>query len=95
MSETNTERNGANDATMSLSEHHARCIEALQRIALIGDTGSNQYREYFDGTIMADVGWRVADTMREVANSVVGDLPLSPIFQDNQGDTRNYTKDAT
>ena len=67
---------------MSTSEHHARCIEALQRIALLADTGSNEYRNRFYDTVMADVGWRVAESMREVANDVVGDLPLSPIFDE-------------
>lgn len=61
--------------------HHAKCIEALQLIALLSDTGTRQYKERFDGTCVENNGWRVADTMREIANDVVGMMPLSPIFQ--------------
>ncbi len=56
-----------------------QCIAALQKIALIADTGTQEHKEalkaYYD---MGDTptGWRVAEAMREVANDTIGSLPL-------------------
>ena len=68
---------------MTISEHHAKCIEALQRIALLGDTNSNEYKRHAAPMLPGrPPGWQIASEMRNVANAVVGDIPLSPIFQE-------------
>jgi hypothetical protein len=56
-----------------------QCVAALQTIALIADTGTQEHKDalkaYYD---MGDTptGWRVAEAMREVANDCIGSLPL-------------------
>jgi hypothetical protein len=61
-----------------IDDHHKRCVKALQLIALLGDTGSNEYKDRFDpdGPNGIPAGWRVAEAMREVANDVIGYLPI-------------------
>ena len=58
--------------------------EALQRIALLADSGSKEHKERFcsngEGDGIAN-GWRVAEAMREHANDVVGSLPLKGRFK--------------
>ena len=54
----------------------AKCVAALQKIAMLADTGSEVYKQRFDGTVLADNGWAVAEAMREVANDCIGSLPL-------------------
>jgi hypothetical protein len=61
-----------------IDDHHKRCVKALQLIALLADTGSKEYKERFEGTSVDLNGWRVADTMREIANDVVGYMPIMP-----------------
>lgn len=53
-----------------------QCVAALQKIAMLADTGSEIYKQRFDGTGMADNGWAVAEAMRQVANDTIGSLPL-------------------
>lgn len=59
-----------------IDDHYKQCVQALQQIALLADTGSRAYKERFQGTIVGDNGWRVAEAMREIANDAVGSLPL-------------------
>jgi len=59
-----------------IDDHHKQCVRALQTIALLADTGSKEYKERFEGTIAGDNGWRVAETMREIANDLVGNISL-------------------
>ena len=55
--------------------HHKRCVEALQKIAMLADTGSDLHKERFnpngEGDGIAN-GWRVAEAMRELANDAIG-----------------------
>ena len=64
---------------MSL-QHHEQCVKALQRIALLADTGSDAHKEEFT-SYYADydkpTGWRVAERMREIANDAIGNAPLA------------------
>jgi len=61
-----------------IDDHHKQCVRALQVIALLADTGSNEYKERFapDGPDGIPTGWRVAEAMREIANDVVGNISL-------------------
>jgi hypothetical protein len=59
-----------------IDDHHKQCVRALQEIALLADPGTQQYKERFEDTCVGDNGWRVADTMREIANDVVGNISL-------------------
>ena len=58
---------------------YTKCIQALQRIALLADTGSKEHKERFcpngKGDGIAN-GWRVAEAMREIASDVVGSVSL-------------------
>lgn len=75
----------------AISEHHAKCIEALQRIALLGDAGSNEHQSEYAGCYSKGIqpaGWRVAEHMREVANDVVGNIALSPIFNESKTEAK-------
>jgi hypothetical protein len=64
--------------------HHKLCIKTLQRIALIADTESAAHHEEFE-TYYRNYdkpnGWRVAERMREIANDVVGNLPIEENLQ--------------
>jgi len=57
-----------------------RMRSALQRIALLADCGSEQHkREYalhYSLNSVAVSGWKVAEDMREIANDVIGNLPI-------------------
>jgi len=62
-----------------IDDHYKQCVKALQKIALIADTGTPEHREALKGYYeMHEIptGWRVAEAMREVANDVVGNLTL-------------------
>jgi len=62
-----------------IDDHHKRCAAALQRIALLADTMSQEHYETFDtgpGQPLVN-GWRVAEKMREIANDVIGSLELT------------------
>ena len=62
-----------------IDNHHAQCITALQKIALLADTGSEIHRATFgadSATGWTANGWRVAEKMREIANDVIGNEPL-------------------
>ena len=56
-----------------------RLRATLQRIALLADTGSEAHKEEF-ATYYANYdkpsGWRIVERMRDIANDVVGSLPL-------------------
>jgi hypothetical protein len=58
--------------------HHKQCVRALQTIALLADTSSNEYKDRFDpdGPNGIPAGWRVAEAMREIANDTVGSLEI-------------------
>jgi hypothetical protein len=62
-----------------IDDHYRQCVEALQRIAQLADTGSDEHKKRFnpngEGDGIAN-GWRVAEAMREIANDVVGNVPL-------------------
>jgi len=68
--------------TSTLAIERERCLRAeerLQKIALLADTESELHRKEFgcdSATGWTANGWRVAEKMREVANDVVGNLPL-------------------
>ena len=61
-----------------IDDHYKQCVKALQRIALLADTGSDEHKKRFepDGPNGIPTGWRVAEAMREIANDVVGNVPL-------------------
>lgn len=53
-----------------VSEHHQRCVKALQVIAQLSDTGSDEYKKVAESYVrMGDKpsGWRIAEEMRWVA----------------------------
>jgi hypothetical protein len=55
-----------------------QCVSALQQIALLGDTMSEEHHRRFNtgpGQPIAN-GWRVAEAMREIANDAVGALEI-------------------
>ena len=63
-----------------LDEKLRQCVKALQTIALLGDTGSEEHKLRFNPNGEGDgiaSGWRVAEAMREVANDVIGNLPIT------------------
>lgn len=52
---------------------------ALQRIALMADTGSEIYKHFAEPYLkMGDKpsGWRIAEEMRQIANDVIGNDPI-------------------
>jgi hypothetical protein len=58
-----------------IQQHHEQCVKALQRIALLADTGSDAHKEEFASYYAAydkPSGWRVVERMRDIANDVVG-----------------------
>ena len=62
-----------------IDEKLKQCVAALQKIAMLADTGSDAYKEFAEPYLrMGDKpsGWRIAEEMRQVANDVVGSLPL-------------------
>ena len=62
-----------------IDEKFKQCVAALQKIAMLADTGSDAYKEFAAPYLrMGDKpsGWRIAEEMRQVANDVVGSLPL-------------------
>ena len=63
-----------------IDAHHKQCVNALQAIALLSDTGSKEYKERFEGTVTGDNGWRVAETMREIALSAMGNVTKTTTY---------------
>lgn len=63
---------------VNIDEHYKQCVMALQQIVQLADTGSRTHKErfYSNGDDGIATGWRVAETMREIANNVVGSLNL-------------------
>lgn len=59
--------------------------DAMQRIAMLADCGSDlhkkTYAAHYSVNSQAAPGWRVAEDMREIANDVVGNLPLKSLFK--------------
>ena len=58
-----------------VDSHHKQCVEALKRIALLADTGSEEHKKEFSHYYrMGDTpsGWRVAESMRQAANDAIG-----------------------
>ena len=57
-----------------IDDHHKKCVKALQIIALLADTGSQEHKERFcpDGGGVIPSGCRVAEAMREIANDAIG-----------------------
>lgn len=57
-----------------------RMRSALQRIALLADTGSEQHKQEYalHYALKGHVphGWMVAEDMRQIANGVIGNLPI-------------------
>jgi len=57
-----------------------RLRATLQRIALLADCGCEQHKQeyalHYSLNQVAPPGWRVAEDMRQLANDVVGNLPL-------------------
>jgi hypothetical protein len=74
---------------------HRQCVQALQQIAQLADTGSKAHKERFcpngEGDGIAN-GWRVAEAMREVASSVVGGVSL-PQPSDSEPETMEQLRD--
>lgn len=59
--------------------HYQQCVKALQKIALLADPGSDEHKREFSRYYAMDdkpSGWRVAESMREIANDLVGNVPL-------------------
>jgi hypothetical protein len=75
---------------------HRRCVEALQQISQLGDTDSKVHKERFcpngEGDGIAN-GWRVAEAMREVANSVVGGVSLQQQPSDSEPETMQQLRE--
>lgn len=71
--------NGTVEIQAFIEGHHKRCVAALQRIALLADTGSDvhkaAYRRQYDAC-SSPTSWQIMGDMRETANDVVGNLPL-------------------
>lgn len=68
-----------NSLCMLLRDEVLKLRATLQQVALLADTGSDLHREAFghdSATGWTANGWRVAEKMREVANDVVGNLPV-------------------
>lgn len=57
-----------------------RLRQALQRVALLADTGSEQHKQEYalHYALKGHVphGWMVAEDMRQIANGVIGNLPI-------------------
>jgi hypothetical protein len=68
---------------------HRQCVEALQQIAQLADTGSKAHKQRFcpNGEGDGIAGWRVAEAMREVANNVVGGVSLQQQPSDSEPET--------
>ena len=67
------------EVQLFIDEKLKQCVAALQKIAMLADTGSDTYKEFAAQYLrMGDKpsGWRIAEAMRLVANDVVGSLPL-------------------
>ena len=67
------------EVQVSIDEKFTQCVSALQKIAMLADIGSELHRKEFghdSATGWTANGWRVAEKMREIANDVVGSLPL-------------------
>lgn len=65
---------------MSREQRYEQMLAALQRIALLADSGSDAHKQEFASFYESydkPTGWRVAERMREIANDVVGDLPIA------------------
>ena len=71
-----------NSLCLLLRDELLKMTSALQRIALLADTYSDEHKERFHpgGPNGIPTGWRVAEAMREVANDAVGSYPLRPRF---------------
>ena len=66
-----------------IEEKFKQCVAALQKIAMLADTGSDAHKTEFSHYYRSGnepSGWRVAEEMRQVANDVVGSLPLEEDF---------------
>lgn len=50
-----------------IDDHHRRCVDALQRIAALGDRDSKEFKQAFGKYRGQYLGWRVARKMRETA----------------------------
>ncbi len=62
------------DIQVYIDWHHKRCADGLRKIALLGDTMSDEHFKTFNtgpGQPIAN-GWRVAEKMREIANDAIG-----------------------
>ena len=58
-----------------IDEKFKQCVAALQKIAMLADTGSDAHKTEFSHYYRSGnepSGWRVAEAMRQVANDVVG-----------------------
>jgi hypothetical protein len=75
---------------------HRQCVKALQQISQLGDTDSKVHKERFcpngEGDGIAN-GWRVAEAMREVANSVVGGVSLQQQPSDSEPETMQQLRE--
>ena len=63
------------EVELFIDEKLKQCVAALQKIAMLADTGSDAYKEFAAPYLrMGDKpsGWRIAEEMRQVANDVVG-----------------------
>jgi hypothetical protein len=63
------------EVQVHIDARHKQCIQALKRIALLADTGSDEHKAEFSHYYrMGDrpSGWRVAESMRQVANDTIG-----------------------
>jgi hypothetical protein len=68
-----------NSLCQLLREEVLRLRATLQRVAMMADTGSKPHKQEFQSyysNFDTPSGWRVAERMREVANDVVGNLPV-------------------
>ena len=83
----------ASKIDVAMTAHHERCLVALQRIAMLADTGSTEHKKEFSpyySSGMSPSGWRIAEAMRIVANDTIGDIPLSPLFDEDIQELQIY-----
>jgi len=67
----------ASEVQVYIDKHHEQCVRALQLIAKLADTGSEEHKARFESRRLGDGtanGWRVAEAMREIAIDAVGNV---------------------
>lgn len=75
----------AESVQVFIDTHHQRCIAALQKIAALFDTGSEEHKAEFAAYYSMGEppsGWRVAEGMRWAATDALGHLTVDTKVED-------------